>query len=205
MKARGVTDMETFLLETDQWFGSTVMMNEVDAIYMNACESDTTTLGLLNREARSCRKEVSTSTADFSWAARKQESGYCLSFAARLAMICDDPANLRRRQSKPGARVVQETARYRLYAKYDMTAMWICGEISGEGLHEVKYDQPRLELEGMFQTRCISKWDFQLLLGDLTLCKCTDELMSQHKSGIVSARYCRHLRYALNKFELEAP
>jgi hypothetical protein len=55
----------------------------------------------------------------------------------------------------------------------------------------------------MFQKLCISKWDFQLLLGDVTLCKCTDELISQCKSGVVSARYCRHLKYALNKCELE--
>jgi len=208
MKARGVTDTEAFLVETDQWFGSTVT-NELDAIYMGACESDTTALGPLNHEARNCWREAGTSTAAFGWAARKQESD-CLSFAARLALICDGLANLRHRraglsttQSKPGARVVHETAQYRHYAKYDMNAMWVCGAISGVSPQELKYDQSKLELEGMFQKHCISKWDFQLLLGDLTLCKCTDELMSQYKNGVVSARYCRHLKNALNKFELE--
>merc|ERR1719277_2725359 len=85
---------------------------------MRASQVGTLGLILLNHEGRSRRMETCTSARDFVWEplrARKQESGCCLSFTERLAVLCNDPANLRRRraarytgQPNPEARVVQE-------------------------------------------------------------------------------------------------
>jgi hypothetical protein len=84
-----------------------------------------------------------------------------------------------------------------------MNALWISGAIPGEGLKQFKYDQSKIELEGMFQKGSISKWDFQCILGDLTFCKCADALITQHMSGTISAEYCRQLKHALDTLELE--
>merc|ERR1719277_2760148 len=82
----------------------------------------TVCLALLNREAKSCRKEPRASAAGFVWEPlreRRQESGCCLGFAVRFAVLCNDPAVLRRRRaaqsaarSIPGAGAVQEAARF---------------------------------------------------------------------------------------------
>jgi len=76
---------------------------------------------LFNHEARSNTKEAYASTAGMVWEpqrARKQESGCCLSFVARLAVCCNNPADLRNRRiahstllnrrGAPGATAKQE-------------------------------------------------------------------------------------------------
>jgi hypothetical protein len=85
-----------------------------------ASQVGTLGLALLSNEAKNCRKEAGASTTGFAWEsqrARKQESSCCVSFAVRLAILCNDPANLRCRrvaqstaQSIPGTMVVQVTS-----------------------------------------------------------------------------------------------
>lgn len=130
--------------------------------------------------------ETCTSARGFVWEplrARKQESGCCLSFTERLAVLCNDPANLRRRraarytgQPNPEARVVQEPVQLQgdpptqcdLNAAPVFKTMQNSGEIPAEDFKHLKNDPNKFELEGMDEKATISDHDWKIGVHDLS-------------------------------------